>query len=137
MLRIVFDSNVFISALLFSGLPRKILNLSINNQIKLITSKEIISETAGVLRNKFQWPEHNISKFIRRVSSIGEIVNPTIRLKIIKEKESDNRILECAVAGNAHLIISGDKHLLRLKNYKNIPIKNPKFLTYLVKEVQD
>ena len=137
MLRIVFDSNVFISALLFSGLPRKILNLAINNQIKLITSKEIISETAGVLRNKFQWPEHNISKFVRRVSSIGEVIIPDVKINIIKEKDSDNRILECAVAGNAHLIISGDKHLLRLKIYKNVPIKNPKFVTYLVKEVHD
>ena len=129
MLRIVFDSNVFISALLFSGLPRKILNLAINNQIKLITSKEIISETAGVLRNKFQWPEHNISKFVRRVSSIGEVIIPDVKINIIKEKDSDNRILECAVAGNAHLIISGDKHLLRLKIYKNVPIKNQKFHT--------
>ncbi len=133
MLRIVFDSNVFISALLFSGLPRKILNLATGNQIKLITSKEIISETAGVLRNKFKWPEHNISKFVRRLSSIGEVIIPDVKINIIKEKDSDNRILECAVAGDAHLIISGDKHLLRLKIYKNIPIKNPKFVTYIIK----
>jgi len=42
-------------------------------------------------------------------------------------------ILECAVYGDANLIVSGDKHLLKLKSYKNIPIVRPKYLTYLVK----
>lgn len=134
MLRIVLDSNVYISALLFSGLPRKILNLAFNNRIKLVISKDIISETARVLRNKFKWPEHNINKFVRRLSSISEVVIPDIKINIIEEKDSDNRILECAVSGNAHLIVSGDRHLLKLKSYKNIPIKNPKFITYLIKE---
>ncbi len=134
MLRIVFDSNVYVSALLFKGMPGKVLNMAMKNEIILITSDKIITETVRILKEKFKWPVHNIDKFIRRLSAISENTRPFIRLSIVKEKESDNRILECAVSGDANLIVTGDKHLLRLKKYKNIPIDRPKYLTYLVKE---
>jgi hypothetical protein len=135
MLRLVLDSNIYISALLFAGIPYKILKLAIKGKIKLLISREIIEETVGVLRNKFYWPEHNITKFIRRISHICEIVITSQKLEIIKDDASDNKILECAVNGNADLIISGDKHLLGLKIFEGVPIKNPKYFTYLVKEM--
>jgi len=122
MLRIVFDSNVYISALLFKGIPAKILNMAFKNEIILITSGKIITETVRILREKFKWPEHNTDKFMRRLSDISADIRPQIKLNVIKERESDNRVLECAVSGDASLIISGDKHLLKLKKYKNISI---------------
>ena len=133
MLRIVFDSNVYISALLFKGIPGKILDMALKNEIILITSAEIITETVRILRGKFKWPEHNIDKFVRRLSDISENIRPGIKFNVIKERESDNRILECAFSGDASLIVSGDKHLLKLKKYKNIPIVRPGYLTYLMK----
>jgi len=133
MLRIVFDSNVYISALLFKGIPGKILDMALKNEIILITSAEIITETVRILREKFKWPEHNIDKFVRRLSDISENIRPSIKFNVIKERESDNRILECAVSGDASLIVSGDRHLLKLKKYKNIPIVRPRYLTYLIK----
>ena len=135
MLRIVFDSNVYISALLFKGIPGKILDMALKNEIILITSDEIITETVRILREKFKWPEHNIDKFARRLSDISVNIKPGIKLNVIKERESDNRVLECAVSGDAGLIVSGDKHLLKLKKYKNIPIVRPVYLTYLIKEM--
>lgn len=134
MLRVVFDSNVYISALLFDGLPRVILELARKRKVTLVASQAILSETARKLREKFRWPEHNIQKFLRQTSHLAELVNPEETLNVIVGDESDNRILECAVAGQAHLIISGDKHLLRLGRFQNISIKKPKYLTYLVKE---
>jgi len=134
MLRIVFDSNVYISALLFKGIPGKILDMALKNEIILITSDEIVTETVRILREKFKWPEHNIDKFVRRLSDISENIRLAIKLNVIKERESDNRVLECAVSGEAGLIVSGDKHLLKLKRYKNIPIVRPIYLTYLIKE---
>jgi putative PIN family toxin of toxin-antitoxin system len=131
MLRIVFDSNVYISALLFKGIPGDILEMAQKDKIVLVVSEEIIAETERILEDKFKWPRHNIDKFKRRLSDISENIRPDIKLDIIKERESDNRILECAVSGDANLIVSGDKHLL--KSYKNIPIVRPKYLTYLVK----
>lgn len=135
MLKVVLDSNVYISALLFAGIPYKILNLAIKGKIRLIISREIIKETAGILRNKFYWPEHNIDKFVRRISHVCEIVKTSHKVEVVKDDASDNMIIECAVNGRADLIISGDKHLLRLKAYKGIPIRNPKYFTYLVKEM--
>ncbi len=132
MLRIVFDSNVYISALLFKGIPGIILEMALKNQVLLIISDEIIAETVRILKEKFKWPEHNIDKFVRRLSGISENIRPGIKLDAVKERESDNRILECAVSGNANLIVSGDKHLLKLKKYKNIPIVRPRYLTYLI-----
>ena len=133
MLRIVFDSNVYISALLFKGIPGNILEMAQKDKITLIVSDEIIAETARILEEKFKWPQHNIDKFKRRLPDISDNIEPEIKLDIIKERESDNRILECAISGDANLIVSGDKHLLKLKNYKNIPIVRPRYLTYLVK----
>ncbi len=133
MLRIVFDSNVYISALLFKGIPGKILEMAQKDKITLVVSDEIIAETERILEDKFKWPRHNIDKFKTRLSDISENIRADIKVDIIKERESDNRILECAVYGDANLIVSGDKHLLKLKSYKNIPIVRPKYLTYLVK----
>ena len=135
MLRIVFDSNVYISALLFKGIPGKILDMALKNEIILITSDEIITETVRILREKFKWPEHNIDKFESRLSDISVNIRSGIKLNIIKERESDNRVLECAASGDAGLIVPGDKHLLNLKKNKNIPIVRPVYLTYLLKEM--
>lgn len=131
MLRVVFDSNVYISALLFDGPPRRILELAMQRRVILIASVAIINETAGKLRDKFSWPEHRIQQFVRATSHLAELQKPKKRISAVSD-EADNMVLECAVAGGANLIISGDKHLLRLKSYKNIPIQKPKYLTYLI-----
>ena len=133
MLRVVFDSNVYISALLFDGPPRQILEFAIDRQVVLVASDAIIAETAGKLRNKFSWPEHRIEQFVRATSRLAELHKPKKRISLVPD-EADNRILECAIAGEANLIISGDKHLLRLKSYQNIPIQKPKYLTYLIEK---
>lgn len=133
MLRVVFDSNVYISALLFDGPPRQIMELAIERHVVLIASDAIITETARKLRDKFSWPDHRIEQFVRATSKLAELHGSKKRLSIVSD-EPDNRVLECAVEGDADLIISGDKHLLRLKSYKNIPIQKPKYLTYLIEE---
>ncbi len=85
MLRIVFDSNVYISALLFKGIPGKILEMAHKDKIVLIVSEEIITETVRILEDKFKWPRHNIDKFKTRLSDISKNIKPGIKLDIIKE----------------------------------------------------
>ncbi|KKQ94792.1 MAG: hypothetical protein UT66_C0028G0022 [candidate division CPR2 bacterium GW2011_GWC1_39_9] len=133
MLRVVFDTNVYISALLFDGPPRQILELVLKQKVVLITSDDIINETAKTLKGKFSWPEHKVQQFVRQTSRLAEVYNPKTKLGVI-EDEPDNRVLECAVTGKANLIISGDNHLLGLKSYENIPIQKPKYLTYLMEK---
>ena len=62
---------------------------------------------------------------LKQIAAIVEIIIPQITLEVIKEDPPDNRILECAVAGQADLIVSGNRHLLRLKSYEGIPIVRP------------
>lgn len=130
MLRVVFDSNVYISAVLFDGPPRQILNAARQKKIVLVSSDEIINETARKLKEKFLWPEFRVEQFVDQISKVAEISSTKEKIKVIAD-DADNRILECAIAGSANIIISGDNHLLKLKVYKNIPIKNSKYLTYL------
>ncbi|MHB8896803.1 MAG: putative toxin-antitoxin system toxin component, PIN family [Candidatus Geothermincolia bacterium] len=129
----MFDSNVYISALLFDGPPRQILQFAVKREVVLIASDAVINETAGKLRNKFSWPEHRIEQFVRATSRLAELNKPKRKISVVSD-EADNRVLECAIAGEANLIISGDKHLLRLKSYQGIPIQKPKYLTYLIEK---
>ena len=88
-----------------------------------VTSDAILEEVGRVLRgDKFAWPEEEVDKALRQLSRFTERVQPTHTLDIIKADPSDNRILECADAGRVDYIVSGDNHLLRLKQHGNVPI---------------
>jgi predicted nucleic acid-binding protein len=78
-------------------------------------------ETAKVLR-RFQWQEDEIIRHLKLVAKVAQIVAPMIAVHAVSEDETDNRILECAVAGEADLVVSGDQHLRRLKSFEGISI---------------
>jgi predicted nucleic acid-binding protein len=69
-----------------------------------------------------QWQEAEIVAQLKLVARIAEIITPTVRLKVIAEDPTDDRILECALAGAADRIVSGDLHLRKLKSFRNIGI---------------
>jgi len=120
--RVVFDTNIYLSAFVFSGLPRKVLNLAIKDKINLFVSPAILLEIAEKLKNKFLWSEEKVQKVIKVIADTAFVVKPRTKLKVIKKDPTDNKILEAALAGKADIIISGDKHLLNIKKYKNIKI---------------
>jgi len=114
-----------ISAALFNGKPEKILRLIVEDKLILVISPAILVETTRVLVDKFQREEEEVMRFVRLLYDIGKIIRPKKKIRIIK-KDSDNRILECAVDGKADYIVTGDrKHLIPLVNFKNIPIITP------------
>lgn len=120
------DTNVIVSALHFGGNPDKILNLANERLIELLISPFILDEVAGVLRKQFKWGEVRIEDALVAIKEIATLVHTTNKLSIIKEKDSDNRILECAVSGGADFIVSGDtKHILPIKEYQGIRILTP------------
>ena len=126
MVKVVVDTNVLISAALFGGNPEKILNLVEEGKIKILISEEILEEFRKVLQKKFGF---SLNMAELAASGIGEtftLITPIQRINIIKEKEADNRVLECAVEGKAQYIITGDiKHLQPLKEYRGIKILSP------------
>jgi len=124
--KVVVDTNVLISAALFGGNPEKILDLVQENRITLLISDEILDEFKKVLHEKFSFSIVAASRAASVIKEIATIVTPDQKLNVIKLKESDNRILECAAAGNAQYIITGDtKHILPLKKYKKVKILRP------------
>lgn len=124
--KVVIDTNIFISELNFTGKPSEILELFINDEIEVCISPFILKEVDKILREKFEWSEEQIERVLDRIKKKAFQVQPKIKIPAIKEKEDDNRILECAVEGKAQYIVTGDtKHLQPLKDYQGIKILSP------------
>lgn len=121
-MRVVFDTNIFISALTLPGGKAEAAVLEIiEGKDTLAISHKIIDEVLTVLARKFSKDAEALSRVAVNLADIGEIVHPTERLNVFDD-ESDNRILECAVAGNAEAIVTGDKAMLMLNKYRHIKI---------------
>jgi putative PIN family toxin of toxin-antitoxin system len=126
LFKVVFDTNVLISAILFGGYPRKCLELVIEGKIVLYITEEIIREFEGVLkREKFGIPDETLHYIVTSLDSIVNFVSPEMKLKIVEKDPADNKFLECAVTADADFIISGDTHLLELSEFRKIKILNP------------
>lgn len=120
-MRVVFDTNVLLSAFIFGGNPAKLFDLARSGDIHLITSTAILKEFAAVLKAKFAWEDDDVAEAIKTVGYSSELVKPMEKIAIISD-DADNRILECATAGKADFIVSGDRHLLDCASYKGIRI---------------
>ena len=128
-LRIVLDTNVIISGILFGGIPRSILDMLISGQHDFFLSMAIIEEFREVLnRPKFGFDNGNALMVVEELHSLCTIVKPVKSIKFIIDDPADNKILECAVAANAEIIISGDSHLLSIGSYNGIKILSPRQL---------
>ena len=126
MLKVVIDTNVFISSF-FGGIPREIIDYWKKGEITLCLSQEIIEEYIEVLnrlglkdKNEIQ----NLTKlFAEGYNSIFTAKTPDI--EVIEDDPDDNKFIECAVALDSKIIISGDNHLKLLKKYVDIEIISP------------
>lgn len=128
----VFDTNILISALFWHGNEHKVLRKAFEREFELLISREIIAELEGVLSEKFGAPKNWVEEVIEILTTNSTVIEPKHRLNVVKDDESDNRVLECAVEGGADYVISGDDHLLRLREYCGIHILRSKdFLTAL------
>lgn len=120
--KVVFDTNIYLSAIIFTGIPRKVFTLAIKDKINLFISPRILLEISQKLKNKFLWSENKIQQVIKIIADTAFIVKPKIKLKIVKKDITDNKILEAALFSKADFIITGDKHLLEIKKFKTIRI---------------
>lgn len=121
-MKVVFDANIFISALIFPGSKaEEAIMKIINGQDTLLISRDIIDEILTVLARKFSKDPEALSKVAVSLADIAVLVNPTEKLQIFDD-ESDKRILECAIAGGAEAIVTGDKAMLMQKKYQGVKI---------------
>jgi putative PIN family toxin of toxin-antitoxin system len=120
--RVVFDTNIFVSAFVIKGsIAEKAIIQILKNKDTLLISKEIIGEVLSVLSSKFSRDREAISQVAVHLSELAELVYPGKKLRVFKD-DPDNRILECAIYGNADVVVTGDKEMLKLKKYKGVKI---------------
>lgn len=122
-MRAVIDTNIFVSSF-FGGNPRKIIDLWKKGQINLCLSKAILDEYIEVLRRMGLGGEKELAELLSLFASGFNLVftAKTPKIKVVKDDPGDDKFVECAVALKAEVIITGDKHLLKLKNYQGIGI---------------
>ncbi len=126
-LKVVFDTNIYISAIIFGGNPRQCLELAKIKEFELFSSKDILLELAEKLQNKFHWSGIETVEVLEGIIHFAQLVSPESKIDIIKNDPSDNKILEAAYEAQVNYIVSGDKkHLLSLKIFQNIPILSTK-----------
>ncbi len=126
-MRVVLDTNVLISAIFFSGTPSKILKHWRKGNFTAVISKPIIVEYTRVAEEiGAKFPQIDISEILELFILNSEIVD-TGDLRITAcEDPDDNKFIECAIAGRCEIIVSGDKHLLKLATYQGIEILTPR-----------
>lgn len=119
-MRVVFDSNIFISAFVFPGsMAERAIVKIIEGDDSLYISKEILDEVLSVLSSKFSRDTEAISRVALNLSELAEFVSPTEKIRVLRD-EPDNRILECAVCADADIIVTGDKEMLKLREHGKI-----------------
>ena len=128
MIKGVADTNVYISALNFGGIADEVLALAKAKVIFLFISPPILKEIREVLIRKFNWSPQRIQEALAAIEAFTELVHPKEKLDVIQDDEPDNRILECALEAQAHFVVSGDKHLQKLRTFRGVTIFSPREL---------
>lgn len=126
-MRIVLDTNVFISGIFFAGPPSQILKAIGNQNLQIILSKEIFDEYSRVEKSlSLKFPAINIMSIIELIAIYGEFIDTENFIISACDDPDDDKFLECAMAGQCDIIVSGDKHLLKLSGYRGIAVLSPR-----------
>lgn len=112
MKRVVADTNVLVSAVQFGGKPKELLDLASDGQVDLAISEATVEETLRVLRDRFHRTPDELRGTGKQLRVLARTVARTVTINAVEADPSDDRILECAVAADAEVILSGDTHLL-------------------------
>ena len=134
-MRLVFDTNVYVSAFVIPGSRSDLaFRLALRGAFELIVSREILAELRGKLASKFGLEERELDRVERTILGVAVLVEPEVELGVLRD-EPDNRFLECAVVAGASAIVTGDRHLLRLRTYEGIGIMTVSELLYAFPEI--
>jgi len=132
-MKVVFDTNTLISAAIAKGKPRKLLLMALAKEFVLVSSKELLEELEEVIaRPKFKLTSEEVSKFVSIVRKTVKIVKVKSSFRIVNEDQDDDKVLNTAYDGKADYIVSGDRHLLKLKTFKGIKIVTATRISKLV-----
>lgn len=121
-MKVVFDTNILVSALVFpGGRAEAALLRIIEEHDQLLLSKPILDELLGVLARKFSRDAEELARIAVILSELALTVRPRQKLRVVKD-DPDNRVLECALAGRADAIVTGDSALLELGEFRGVRV---------------
>lgn len=96
-----------------------------------------MDEFEDVLIRKFSFSDDDASDAVEFIYEICKLIKPESKFDAVKDDSEDNKILECAFDGDADFIVSGDSHLLNLKDFKGIPIVKTKRVLELIEKKEE
>jgi len=133
--RLVPDTNVWISAFITpGGLCDKLVPARGHDDLRFLTSRYLLKEIEEVLHRKFEMPGPVVEARLKYVIQHTQLVESKLVLSVIPACEADNRVLECAVAGRAHYLVTGDKgHLIPLGHYEGVEMVTPRKMVDLLR----
>jgi len=133
--KVVIDTNIYISAIFWGGKPRKVVDLGRGEKILIFSSSDIEKEIPEKLRTKFKLDEEEVNRILLDFSTFTIPVEVTKQIQAVTDDPDDDKFIECAICCNADYIVSGDRHLLNLKEYAGIKIlKASEFLSILPRD---
>jgi putative PIN family toxin of toxin-antitoxin system len=133
-MKIVLDANIFISSFFWGGNPRKVLERVISVIDELFITKEILDEINDVIeRPKFHADGNEINYFINSIEEISNKIVSKRQINNGSRDKTDNKYIECGITAHVDYIISGDIHLLEMKEYENIKIITAKEYLEIIK----
>ena len=138
-LKAVLDTNVWVSAMIWGGLPAEVISAAENKRICIITLEAIIEEINQTLayprlRRVCEDAGVNRQELIEAVLRIGRLVEVKMKGNVVHEDPADNKFLECAFDGKADFLVTGDEHLLRIGHYKATRIVSVRQFLRILKE---
>ncbi|MEO7838627.1 MAG: putative toxin-antitoxin system toxin component, PIN family [Anaerolineales bacterium] len=126
-LKVVMDTNVFVSAVFFSGPPYQILKAWQSGEFELVVSQDILHEYRRV--GQILAEEHrkiDLNPILTFVVEHAKVYQPVKLEEPVCEDPDDDKFFACALASGSRVIISGDKHLLRVSGYEGIEVLKPR-----------
>ena len=126
-MRVVLDTNVVASGFLWGGVPRQLLHAAREKKLQLYTSTTLLLELTDILgRAKFvrklAAAQLSVDELVERYALLATVVHPAAISPVILDDPDDDHVLACALAAKAEIIVSGDRHLLDLKEHQGIRI---------------
>ena len=119
---VVFDTNILFSGIGWQGSPYFCLQMARAGNIRSLTCLEILSEFNEKLKSKMGLTTAEAARAVAEILSFSQLVKIENKLRVIPDDPDDDKVIECAYLGKADFIVSGDRHLLDLENYQEIPI---------------
>ena len=122
-MRVVFDTNILISAFVFpGGAPEYAYRAAIQGDIELVTSPVLLAKFARVLSEKFRWDPRMVEEAVSQVARIGTVARPVEEVAVVEADPDDDRVIEAAISAGADIIVSGDRHLVKLGRWESTRI---------------